>query len=266
MTVLLLLACVGEPPPQPGPTPEPSAQPVPAPGEQGTPVLGVQAPVAPPKEGVLAMEPPPPPDPTSTVDQTWLRQPVSHVSQPQWPHTLVDPTMCADMTDGGEVGADGCVTGELKCGDEIIGHTVGGVHLYDTKFYEKKHCWPATVHHDAGNERVYKLTMPSGEWRAWVTLYSPCADLNVAAIRHDESTCPTMDHDIRVCEMSVKEGRIADRIELTTQTPDHLDPTWYVVVEGRDDYDGPFSLHVQCAPGLGGPIDQDRLIGKVPQP
>ncbi len=198
-----------------------------------------------------------------TVDRGWLRLPnTSRVSQPGWPDPLIDPSMCDAIAEGAPVGADGCVTAEIACGDSLIDHTVGGVDRYDTRFYEKKFCWPATVKHDRGNERVYRLKMPPGEWRAWVTLYSPCGDLNLAAMRYDDPNCPTMDSRIRVCEMSVKTGTIADRVELTTQTGPSGEPTWYVVVEGRDDNDGPFSLHVQCAPGLGGPIDPGSLIGE----
>ena len=44
----------------------------------------------------------------------------------------------------------GCVTGEIKCGDVVRGHTVGGGNQFDTKFYESKRCWPATWRRAAG--------------------------------------------------------------------------------------------------------------------
>lgn len=159
---------------------------------------------------------------------------------------------------------DDCVTAELTCGDRVIGHTVGGVQRYDTRFYEAKHCWPATIDHDGGEERVYKLRMPSGEWRAWVTLYTPCADLDVAAIRFDGDTCPTLGSNTGACEMVPEPHTTSERIELTTQTRNGLEPTWWIVVEGKDtpgsQPEGAFELHVQCAPGLGGPVDPAKLI------
>ena len=46
------------------------------------------------------------------------------------------------------------------------------------------HRWPIdTLGQEGRDERVYRLTMPEGEWRAWVTMYTPCADLSMAAIR-----------------------------------------------------------------------------------
>lgn len=259
MLFFSLMACGTSAPPQPTVPPEP--RPIPQVG----PAVAVPAGVAVQPDPNVVVDPnaAPVPLPPPEIDQKWIMKPASAVTAPEWPIGLVEPDMCGEITDGGPVSADGCITDELRCGDNIIGHTVGGIDQYDTAFYEKKFCWPATVKHDEGNERVYKLKMPSGEWRAWVTLYAPCGDLNVAAIRHDADTCPTMEDKIKVCEMSVKKTRIADRIELTTQTPSTLEPQWYIVVEGREKNDGVFSLHVQCAPGLGGPISQDDLIGGV---
>lgn len=176
----------------------------------------------------------------------------TQVTAPEWPDPSIHPDMCADLEDGGPVGPDGCVTGELKCGDRIIGHTVGGIERYDGHFYEKKFCWPNMIDHDGGDERVYRLTMPEGEWRAWVTMYTPCADLSMAAVRHQSSTCPTMATDIKVCEMSPREGLMTERLELTTQS--RGEPTWYVIVEGAGQEEGAFELVVQCHPGVGGAI------------
>ena len=62
-----------------------------------------------------------------------------------------------------------------------MGHTIGGVQRFDSRFYEKQFCTPRITNHDGGNERVYTLEMPEGDWTAYVTLDSPCADLDVAA-------------------------------------------------------------------------------------
>lgn len=61
---------------------------------------------------------------------------------------------CALESGGGRAGPD-CVTAEIACGQRIVGHTKGGVNLYNTRWYEKNTCWPATRNHDGGDERVY---------------------------------------------------------------------------------------------------------------
>ncbi|MCB9673668.1 MAG: hypothetical protein H6737_01045 [Alphaproteobacteria bacterium] len=163
---------------------------------------------------------------------------------------------CSDIIEGGPVNGPDCLTSEIRCDQQIIGHTRGGVDLYDTKFYEKKFCWPGTRDHDSGDERVYKLVMPPGEWRAWVDLHSPCADLDVAGIRFDHGgdRCPDISNTINQCEMKLNDNPGSERIELTSQTGPGQNAVWYIVVEGKNDDEGPFSLYVQCAPGLGGSL------------
>lgn len=178
----------------------------------------------------------------------------SAISAPPTPDPAFDSDKCDDIGEGGMVNGPDCATARISCDQQLIGHTVGGVDKFDTKFYEKKFCWPGTVDHDSGDERVYKLTMPPGEWRAFVTLHSPCADLDVVGIRWDEPTCPDMSSMVRQCEMKPATGTTSETIELTSQTFNGLEPSWYIVVEGKGDAEGPFSLHVQCAPGLGGGI------------
>ncbi|MCB9675201.1 MAG: hypothetical protein H6737_08790 [Alphaproteobacteria bacterium] len=182
---------------------------------------------------------------------------LTNVSQPRMLEPLITPDQCEDLTDGGPLkGGDSCVTAVVECDSRTIGHTVGGIDLYTSRFYEKKQCWPATKNHDSGNERVYKLVMPEGEWRAWATLYTPCADLDIAAVRHDFGGCPTLASNVGPCEMSVQNGFYAERIELTTQTKRAGErPVWYIIVEGKDDAEGMFELDIQCRPGVGGPVD-----------
>ena len=178
----------------------------------------------------------------------------SRISAPDWPEPQIDPDQCGSLEDGGPVGSDGCVTADLKCGDRIIGHTLGGVQRYDGRFYESKMCWPNMIDHEGGDERIYRLTMPAGEWRAWVTMYTPCADLSLGAIRHQSRTCPTEASPIGICEMAPKADTTTERLELTTQTPQGSAPTWYIVVEGVKDEEGLFELVVQCHPGVGGTV------------
>lgn len=167
-------------------------------------------------------------------------------STPPPPEAAVTSSQCDDLSDGGPVGGPGCVTSPISCGETVIGHTVGGVRRFDTKFYEKKFCWPATVQHDGGEERVYRLEMPDGEWRAFVWMDSPCADLDLFAVKWNGDDCPTMDHNIAQCESNLQRRVGNERVELVHQGT----ATWYLVVEGSGDEEGAFALHVQCRPGL----------------
>lgn len=180
------------------------------------------------------------------------------------PAAAFDANACEDLKEGGPVSGPGCLSGTLTCGGDMIGHTKGGVDLYDTKFYEKKFCWPATVDHDSGDERIYKLTMPPGEWRARITLNTPCADLDVTAIRFDDDSCPTMRSMINQCEMVPRKNTQTEQIEVVSQTRNGHQAIWYVVVEGKDDSEGAFSLHIDCAEGLYGPYADDALPSRSP--
>ncbi len=194
--------------------------------------------------------------PQSVIDDWRKTGGRSNVSQPAMPTPGIDESQCEDLTDGGPVGSDGCVTAEISCEQRIIGHTKGGIDRYAGTFYEKKHCWPNTRDHDGGDERVYKLTMPEGEWRAWATLYTPCADLDLAAVRHDWGGCPDLADKTGACEMKITDYNAAERIELTTQTKrPGQKPVWYIIVEGKNQDEGPFELHVQCREGVGGTVD-----------
>lgn len=155
----------------------------------------------------------------------------------------ITTAQCKDMTDGGPLmkGSD-FLTGELKCGDVVIGHTRGGVQMFDTKYYEKNFCTPGTTNHDSGDERVYVLDLKAHE-RARVTLDTPCANLDVAAIQVQAGSreAPTSAFNAR-CEMLAKKGTTREQLDLFTD----VDDTWIIVVEGQGNEEGAFALHVQC--------------------
>ena len=168
------------------------------------------------------------------------------------PLPIATPGLVADQCDdvdhgGGRFGPD-CATRVIECGDQIIGHTVGGVDKYDSRFYEKNFCTPKLSNHDGGDERVYQLRMPPGEWTAFVDLASPCADLDLAAIQYSGDTCPPPDAMIRRCEMWPKPRTQGERVQIVSQNP--RGSTWWIVVEGKNEQEGAFSLAVQCRKGL----------------
>ncbi len=164
---------------------------------------------------------PPPPDPVFTEDR------------------------CNELQQGGGT-VDGCVTDVITCGESIVGHTRGGMKNFDTQFYKSKFCTPDTSNHDGGDERVYRLVMPEGNWHAVVSLDTPCADLDVAAILWNSEGCPDNRHVINRCEMFPNDGTARETVELVSQH----NSQWLIVVEGKDSEEGPFGLSVQCYPGL----------------
>ena len=148
-----------------------------------------------------------------------------------------------DKVEGGAApeGPD-CLSGTLSCGDTIVGHTQGGVQLFDTKFYEKRYCTPATTNHDGGDERVYKLVLPDRDLEVDVYLDTPCADLDLAAMEWNGDECPNEGSHIRRCEMWPKDQNAREKVHLSSKGGS----TWLIVVEGKDDEEGAFSLTVDC--------------------
>lgn len=169
---------------------------------------------------------------------------------PDEPPLAMTRDNCQDLQHGGPVSGPDCVTQRVKCGDVIYGHTLGGTQVFDTKFYERHKCTPATTDHDGGDERVYLFEFPDGDHSAWVWLDSPCADLDLAAIRVPDGVegCPTLEHGIRQCEMWPKPGNRREKVLMVSQGGSK----WLLVVEGKGKEEGAFSLTIQCKPGLMG--------------
>jgi hypothetical protein len=152
---------------------------------------------------------------------------------------------CERITEGGPV-SDDCVTADISCGETLVGHTLGGVQRYDSRFYNSNFCTPAITDHDGGDERIYRLRVPDGDWTAFVTLDTPCADLDVGAMLWADETCPPSNANITRCDMWPKPGNERERLTLVTQHEAY----WFLYVEGKGGEEGAFSLSVQCRPGL----------------
>lgn len=164
------------------------------------------------------------------------------VTKPGEPPVGLAADQCNATTDGGPV-TDGWLTAEIHCGDTIKGFTRGGVQKFDTKFYEKNFCTPATTNHDGGEERLYKLAVED-QTRAIVYLDSPCTNLDVAAFRGTGGDkFPTIDQAADQCEMDVKNKKGRKMLDLRVNTA----TDWWIVVEGqKDESEGAFALTVQC--------------------
>jgi hypothetical protein len=156
----------------------------------------------------------------------------------------ITASQCGQLQTGGPT--NGCLTGTISCGETVIGHTRGGSKSFDTRYYESKQCAPATRNRDGGDERVYLLTMPEGDHTAWVHLDSPCADLDLAAMKWSGPGCPRVDHNVYQCEMNPVEGPGHERVKLASQAA----TKWLIVVEGKNEDEGAFGLTVLCREGL----------------
>lgn len=191
-----------------------------------------------------------PTDPARVTDPVVTPTPMT--PRPGEPPVGLAPTQCDQLADGGAVqgvpGAD-CVTGKLACGQTVVGHTKGGVRRWDSKFYQSAQCTPQTTNHDSGDERAYLLELPPGDRRVQVYLDTPCADLDLAAMRLDAG--PVCGDSLPPqCEMWPKPGTAREHVEMVSQAGSR----WLVVVEGKDEggveAEGPFALTVVCQDGL----------------
>lgn len=153
---------------------------------------------------------------------------------------------CSNVPKDAELEGPDCITAAISCGDTVVGHTIGGSNNFTTKFYEKHFCTPATTDHDSGDERVYRLDMPAGDWTADVYLDTPCADLDMAAVKWDQDVCPTVASNVLQCEMAIQNGGRREHLRLSSRG----ETSWLVSVEGKANQEGAFALVVKCHEGL----------------
>ena len=167
----------------------------------------------------------------------------SQQGRPEAPDPVLVRSQCSEVEEGEAVDANG-VTGTINCGEQLIGHTRGGVQAFDTRFYERHFCTPATTDHSGGDERIYRLSVPEGRLRPWVTLDTPCADLDLTVMKWSGTEMPTVDSTVADCEMFPKDGTTREIVDVTSDRATE----WLIVVEGKDDEEGAFGLTVQCMP------------------
>ncbi|MFM2161526.1 MAG: hypothetical protein RLZZ383_1038 [Pseudomonadota bacterium] len=182
---------------------------------------------------------------------TAARAPSLMAPGPRGTTPLPAPTLtaqgCANLSTGGPLGPDGSA-GVLGCGSRVTGHTAGGGKRFDTKFYERNQCAPATRNWDGGDERVYRLALPEGEAHAVVTLDSPCADLSLAAFPWTGAGLPSGAETVDRCELNKVDGPKREFVEIVSQGT----AAWLVVVEGIGTDEGAFAISVDCYAGLAG--------------
>ena len=134
---------------------------------------------------------------------------------------------------------EGCVSGVIRCGEVVDGHTGGGLARWSNDFYREKFCAP--IHHDwDGPERVYRFEMEP-MLVANVELESPCEDLDLFAASWPHEGCPDLEHSVTACESDVLDGDGAFRL-VTQDNPQ----TWLIAVDGKRSAQGAFTLSVEC--------------------
>jgi hypothetical protein len=159
---------------------------------------------------------------------------------------------CKEITDGGPVKGPGCVTDEIKCGQTIVGHTRGGVNKFSTQWYDDSTCWPATRSHKGGDERLYRFDPDANgiPARFWANIWfdTPCErDIDFTVFRtSDRSDCPTA--PTPNCDMS-SPFKPQDRTRRNQRVLIDPGEIWYVLIEGADDKEGPFSVTFNCELG-----------------
>lgn len=158
----------------------------------------------------------------------------------------------AEATAGGtaSVGCDatfpapvrGAPTDQLQCGGSVTGTTEGGSSSFGDEFYQRAFCTPARRHYDDAPEAIYRLEVPA-DTQATVTLDSPCAELDLAAVAWALDGIPTTAqvNRVRECEMDTHGG--GGKLTLTAVDKAQV---FLVVVDGQEGAAGPFRLEAAC--------------------
>lgn len=170
----------------------------------------------------------------------------------QGPAPGLSATQCGDLSDGGPVKGPNCITGEIKCGETILGHTRGGSNNFKTEWYDNYFCWPETRNHDGGDERIYRFDPKANgiTKKFWVNLWfdTPCEQhLDVTMFMSpDEDVCPAS--TVQNCEMQnpFKKGNKVRRHHRTLINAYEGPEVWYILIEGADEAEGAFSLTLNC--------------------
>jgi len=136
----------------------------------------------------------------------------------------------------------GGITGPLTCGATIEGTTEGGSNSFGDRFYQQAFCTPARRHYDDAPEAIYRFEVPA-DVEAIVTLDSPCADLDLAAVFWIGDSLPTAEQTTRVreCEMDTATG--GGKVQLTTVNK--VQP-YLIIVDGKEGDTADFRLSVSC--------------------
>jgi hypothetical protein len=138
----------------------------------------------------------------------------------------------------GPVSGPACVSGTIGCGDTLRATTGGGTSVFDSERYLDSYCFPTPKGSHTGPERAYALEVPAGS-QATVTLVSPCANLDLAVLRwQNTSRCPAAEETISECEGHKGSGSV----KMWNNRP----ARYLVIVDGTAPEGANFELQVSC--------------------
>ena len=138
-----------------------------------------------------------------------------------------------------------CIYKKLTCAPEIVieDTTRGGKSRFDDDFYQKGWCTPQRNDYEDSPEAIYQLRVPPNT-QVDLRLDSNCADLDLAAMSWESSTCPTPKHATTIqkeCEMNTKAA--GGTLRLTTVKNAQ---TYLIAVDGKNGDYGNFRLTINC--------------------
>jgi type II secretory pathway pseudopilin PulG len=145
-----------------------------------------------------------------------------------------------DPREPAPVSGPGCVTATIACGQTIQGTTVGGTRHFDGDRYVHSYCFPTTEDSHAGTERVYAFQLATDQ-RATFVLTSPCADLDLAVLRWENTErCPGSTEAISECEGQNRGG--GGTAKIWNNRP----ARYLAIVDGSAPQGANFELSVTC--------------------
>lgn len=144
-----------------------------------------------------------------------------------------------------------CGTSFIQDGVPVLGTTVGGVSYFDSTHYEESewYCVTSARGDYDSLERVYMFTHPGEGHTCSVYLESPCADLDLFAVRYNPYTstppeCPAPEQLSIQCEYSSNQGPGFD--EEIPSLFENNQTMWMLIVDAPTPTDAWFRLTVEC--------------------
>lgn len=136
-----------------------------------------------------------------------------------------------------------CVSASVSCGETVEATLAGGLSDWVAADYTGAFCFTNFEQNDyEGPERIFALELAAGT-NATVTLHTPCADLDLSAVRWERDLCPDAGDPLSDCEGSDDAGD--DSVSFSWDDTSH----WLIIVDAKTAADGDanFRVSVECS-------------------